>query len=321
MTSYLPWVGFIAFVILMLAIDLGLLHRDAQVIRLREAVRFTIVCAVLAVGFCGVVYLLYENRWLGIGVTVGEPLTGTDAALKFLTGWVLEQSLSIDNVFVIALVFKRLRVPPAFQHRVLFWGILGALVFRGVMIGLGTAAIHRFPWFNYVFGAILLFAAIKLLLDKDEEVEPDKNLLVRLARRVFPVVPEFHEQRFFVRIDGKLAMTPLFVALLVIESLDVMFAVDSIPAVIAITSDSFLVFTSNVFAILSLRSLFFAIVALLDRMRYVTTSLVLVLGFVGAKILLSHHVHIPTLWSLGVIVGILGVGAVASLLRPLPPRE
>jgi tellurite resistance protein TerC len=170
--TYLPWAGFVAFVIAMLAIDLGLLHRNAREIRFREAIRFSAICALLAVGFCGVVYLLYENRWLGIGVTVGQPLTGSDAALKFLTGWVLEQSLSLDNVFVIALVFKRFQVPQILQHRVLFWGILGALVFRGVMIAAGTAAIHRFAWVNYVFGAILLYAAIKMLLDKGEDVDP-----------------------------------------------------------------------------------------------------------------------------------------------------
>ena len=312
----LAWIAFIVFVCVMLAIDLGLLHREERVIRLREAMRFTGFCALLALAFCGLVWLLYERHWLGFGLPIGESLTGNEAALQFLTGWILEQSLSVDNVFVIALVFKSFKVPAIYQHRVLFWGILGALVFRGLMIGFGTTLIHQYGWVTYLFGALLIFSAIKLMLKKsDEDVSPDRNLLVRIARKVWPVVPEFHGNSFFVRVDGRYAMTPLFLALLVVESMDIMFAVDSIPAVIAITSDPFLVFTSNVFAILSLRSLFFAIASILDKFEHMTTSLIFVLAFVGVKIMLSHHYEIPTLVSLAIIIGFLGIGALASILR------
>lgn len=312
----LPWIAFLAFVCVMLAIDLGLLHRNATVIGFRQALRFTGFCAILALGFCGLVWIAYDRHWLGLGLTIGEPLSGSDAALQFLTGWILEQSLSVDNVFVIALVFKSFKVPPEFQHRVLFWGILGALVFRGVMIGLGTTMMHHWSWVNYVFGALLIFSAIKLMLKKsDEDVSPERNLLVRMAKKLWPVVTEFHGQDFFVRRQGRPAMTPLFLALLVVESMDIMFAIDSIPAVIAVTSDAFLVFTSNVFAILSLRSLYFAIVRILDKFEHMTTSLIFVLAFVGVKIMVSHHYEIPTLVSLAVIVGFLAIGALASVLR------
>jgi len=312
----LPWIGFLVFVFAMLAIDLGLLHRKATVIRFKEAIRFTAICAGLALAFCGMLWIAYDKNWLGLGVTIGEPLKGSEAALQFLTGWILEQSLSVDNVFVIALIFKSFKVPQIFQHRVLFWGILGALVFRGLMIAFGTAIIHRFAWVTYVFGAFLILTAIKMMLDKgDADVSPEHNLLVRLARKVWPVVPEFHGERFFVLVAGRYAMTPLFLALLVVESMDIVFAVDSIPAVIAITTDPFLVFTSNVFAILSLRSLFFAIVSVLDRFEHMTTSLIFVLAFVGTKMILAPHYKISTPISLAIIVGILAIGALASVRR------
>ena len=312
----LVWIGFIAFVLVMLAIDLGVLHREARVIRFREAIVWTSLCAVLALAFNVLVYFLYEYKWLGVGETVGSRMGGSEAAMLFFACWLIEQSLSVDNIFVIALVFRSFKVPPLYQHRVLFWGVLGALVMRGVMIGVGTAVIHAIHWSTYVFGAFLIYTAIKLLLKKDDEdVDPQQNILVRLARRAYPVTADYHGQRFFVLEAGRRAMTPLFLVLLVVEGMDVMFAVDSIPAVIAITDDTFLVFTSNVFAILSLRSLFFAVVALLDRFRHIQTSLVFVLAFVGVKMILANHYKIPTPVSLGLIVGFLATGVLASLMR------
>jgi tellurite resistance protein TerC len=239
-------------------------------------------------------------------------MDGRTAALQFLTGYLLEQSLSLDNVFVIALIFAYFRIPLAYQHRVLFWGILGALVMRGVMIALGAALIARFDWVVYVFGGILILTAARMLISGDEEPEPEKNWLIRLARRIYPVTPELHGERFFVDVAGRRAATPLFLVLLMVESSDVLFAVDSIPAIFAVTQDPFLVFTSNVFAILGLRNLYFAIAPLLGKFRYLKTALVFILAFVGVKMLLSHTMPIPTLWSLSMIIGILAVGVLAS---------
>jgi len=219
------------------------------------------------------------------------------------------------------MIFSYFRVPPAFQHRTLFWGILGALVMRGAMIAAGAALIARFEWVIYVFGALLVATAVKLLITRDDTVEPDRNPLVRLARKLYPVSPQFEGQRFFTQINGRRAVTPLFLVLLVVESTDVLFAVDSIPAIFAITQDPFLVFTSNVFAILNLRSLYFALAAVIGKFRYLKLSLVFVLAFVGVKMLLSHHYGIPTLLSLGVIAGILIAGVLASIYgnRPSDP--
>jgi tellurite resistance protein TerC len=245
-------------------------------------------------------------------VNVGHPLDGGTAALQFFTGFLLEYSLSLDNVFVIALIFSFFRVPLAYQHRVLFWGVLGALVMRGVMIGLGAALVARFDWVVYVFGGILIFTAVRMLMAGHENLEPEKSPVVRLARRLYPTTTEFHGERFFVEVSGRRVATPLFVVLIMVESSDVLFAVDSIPAIFAVTQDPFLVFTSNVFAILGLRNLYFAIAPLMDRFRYLKLSLVFVLAFVGVKMILSHYEPIPTSVSLSVIVGILSVGVLAS---------
>lgn len=320
------WIGFVAFVLLMLALDLGVLNRKAHVIRAREALLWTLLCVALALVFNVLVYFMYEHNWLGIAENFGtrgpadagsakRVSDGWRAALEFFTGWVIEYSLSLDNIFVIAIIFRYFRVPQQYQHRVLFWGILGALVMRGAMIWAGTELITRFFWMNYLFGAILLFTAVKMLRSGDEEPEPDRNPLVRLARRFYPVSPAFEGQKFFTMVDGRKAMTPMFVALLVVESTDVLFAVDSIPAIFAITRDPFIVFTSNVFAILGLRSLYFALASLLDKFYYLKLSLVFLLAFVGVKMLLAHHYHLAAEVSLAIIVAILAVGIVASLLR------
>jgi tellurite resistance protein TerC len=238
---------------------------------------------------------------------------GREAGLDFLTGYVVEKSLSLDNIFVIALIFRTLQVPATSQHRVLFWGVVGALLLRGAMIAAGTALIHRFSWIIYVFGGFLILTAFRMLRVAHAKVDPEKNLLVRGARRLFPVSSTYEGERFFTHVGGRRAATPLFLSLLLVESSDVLFAVDSIPAIFAITDDPFIVFTSNVFAILGLRSLYFALAGMLGRFRYLTPSLVVVLGFVGVKMILSHHWPIPTAVSLGVIVAVLLTGVLASI--------
>jgi tellurite resistance protein TerC len=320
------WGSFLAFVLGLLALDLGVFHRETRVIRLGEALAWSGFYLSLALGFAVLVYFLYERNWLGVGVVVGHPLEGHTAALQFVTGYLLEQSLSLDNVFVIALIFAYFRVPLAYQHRVLFWGILGALVMRGTMIGIGAALIARFDWVIYVFGGVLLVTAARMLLVGHEDPEPEKNWLIRSARRVYPITPEFHGDRFFVSVEARRIATPLLLVLLMVESSDVLFAVDSIPAIFAVTQDPFLVFTSNIFAILGLRNLYFVIAPLLNQFRYLKQSLVFILAFVGVKMILSHSQPIPTPVSLAVIVGILGVGVLASALarhrrrHPEPPH-
>ncbi|HNQ23470.1 MAG TPA: TerC family protein [Phycisphaerae bacterium] len=319
--TILLWIGFIVFVLLMLAIDLGIFNRQAHVISAREALAWTVVWIVCALLFNVLVYYLYTHHWLGIGKDIGHELSGSEAAVQFFTGYVIEKSLSLDNIFVIALIFAYFQIPRMYQHRVLMWGVLGALVLRGVMIGAGVALIRRFEWIIYVFGVLLLATAVKMLMAQRENIEPDRNPLIRLARRFYPVTPELQGQKFFVRMDGRRAITPLFLVLLMVESTDVLFAVDSIPAIFAITRDPFLVFTSNVFAILGLRSLYFALASLLDKFRYLKTSLVFILAFVGVKMLLSHHHPIPTAFSLSVIAAALLVGVAASVIAARRPRR
>ena len=321
MTTIWLWVGFIVVVLFLLALDLGVLNRKAHVIKAKEALVWTGFCVFLALAFNVAVYFIYKHQWFGIGVD--PPVSGRQAALEFFTGWVIEQSLSLDNIFVIALIFQYFAVPVVFQHRTLFWGILGALIMRGGMILAGGALIQRFEWIIYVFGGLLIFTAVKMLRSQNEQIEPEKNPLVRLARKVYPVTREFHEQKFFVHEAGKQAITPLFLVLLVIESTDLLFAVDSIPAIFAITKDPFIVFTSNVFAILNLRTLYFLLASAIDKFHYLKPSLVFVLAYVGVKMILSHHYPIPTPVSLAVIIGILAVGVIASLMtrhkRPKNP--
>lgn len=310
----IAWVGFVAFVLLLLAFDLFVVHREAHVIRLREALSWTAFYVTLALLFTVVVYFGYENHWLGLGTHEGSAHSGKEAAVQYFTGWLLEESLSLDNLFVIAVIQARFGVPASFQHRLLFWGILGALVMRGIMIGAGAVLIQRFDWMVYVFGAVLLVTAVRLLVTQHERIEPDRNVFVRLVKRFVPVTEGFHGTNFFVHIDGRRVITPMFLALIVIETADVAFAVDSIPAIFAVTSDPFLVFTSNVFAILGLRSLYFALSGMLERFKYLKSSLVFVLAYVGVKMILSHHYPIPNAVSLGVVAGILAVGVVASFV-------
>ncbi len=312
------WIGFLAFVLLMLALDLGVFHRRGHVVGVSEAAIWTTVWAALAVLFSVVVHYLYQHQVFGIGEEYGDRVSGGQAALEFFTGYVIEKSLSLDNIFVIALIFSYFGVRAEHQHRVLFWGILGAVVLRGLMIAAGTALIQRFSWITYVFGGLLLVTAFKMLVARHDTLKPERNPIVRLARRWFPVA-DYDGQRFFTRLDGRRAITPLFIVLLVVESFDVLFAVDSIPAIFAVTQDPFLVFTSNIFAILGLRSLYFVLAGVLDKFRYLKLSLVVLLAYVGVKMLLAHHYPIPIPVSLGIIGGILSIGVVASLIARAPP--
>lgn len=308
------WAGFVAMIVSFLALDLGVFHRRAHVVGVREAFAWTTVWVVMAMGFTIAIYYMYGHHWLGVGLEIGHELSGRQAAEQFLTGYIIEKSLSLDNVFVIALIFSYFGVPAAYQHRVLFLGIIGALVMRGAMIAAGAALLQRFDWVAYVFGLFLLATAVKMLIVRHDNLEPERNVLVRLARRLLAVSDRLEGDRFFARVNGRWVATPLFLVLLLVESTDVLFAVDSVPAIFAVTRDPFLVFTSNVFAILGLRSLYFALAGAMSRFRYLKMSLVFVLAFVGVKMLLSHHHVIPTIVSLAFILGILAVGIVASLV-------
>jgi tellurite resistance protein TerC len=326
----LVWTLFVSLILLLLAVDLGIFHRKAHVVTAREGLAWCLVWMTLAFAFSGFVYGAYEHKWLGLGLlpdpvdrTAATPdgviNDGYSALVKYLTGYVIEQSLSVDNMFVIAMIFRFFAVPAVYQHRVLFWGILGALTMRGVMIALGATLIAEFGWVLYLFGIFLIFTAVKMLLLDTEEQDPRHNIVVRTTRRLFPVTKRYHAQHFFVRRRGALLLTPLALALIMVEMTDLVFAVDSIPAIFAITADPFLVFASNAFAILGLRSLYFVLAGALDAFRYLKVSLALVLALVGTKMLahtwlkemLGEHVN---LYLLAAVVLILSGGAIASLL-------
>ncbi|RYE75536.1 MAG: TerC family protein [Myxococcales bacterium] len=308
------WAGFLTLIAGLLALDLGVFHRRDEVVSARSSLRWVGVWFGVAMLFNVAIYGLYERHLFGLGLASG--VGGKEAAASFLTGYLVEQSLSLDNIFVMALVFRFFQVPAQFQHRVLFWGILGAIVLRISMILAGAALISRFHQSTYVFGGLLLVTAIKMGLAKsDESFDPGQSRVVKLIRRLVPISEGFDGHRFFTRVNGALMATPLLLALIVVEFTDAIFAVDSIPAIFGITTDPFLVFTSNIFALLGLRSLYFALASLLDRFVYLKHSLVLVLGFVGLKMLVSGYVHIAAWVSLLVIVTVLGAGILASFLR------
>ena len=315
------WVGFLLFVLAMLALDLGVFHRRAHEIRVKEALAWTGVWVGLALAFAVFVFFLYQHRlW---GVIDPKAPGGREAALLFLTGYVVEKSLSADNIFVIAIIFSYFGVKLKYQHRVLFWGVLGAIALRAAMIMGGLALVHRFAWVLYIFGAFLIYSALKMLLSTSE-ADPGRNLFVRLARRLLPVTEEMSGPRFLVRQGGRRMLTPLALVLVAVEGADVVFAVDSIPAIFAITQIDFIVFTSNIFAILGLRSMFFALSAVLRKFRYLKVSLAVLLGVIGLKMLLKDLIEdLPgkTYLTLGLIVAILGAGIVASVLRPMSAAE
>jgi len=299
--STLLWIGFNVFVLVMLALDLGVFHRKAHVVSFKESMTWTVVWVVLAL-------LFNAGIW---------HFSGSQKALEFFTGYVIEKSLSVDNVFVFAMLFSYFAVPPIFQHKVLFWGVLGALVMRAAMIALGAALIAKFSWIIYLFGAFLILTGIKMVLKREEEIHPERNPVVRLFKRLMPVTSDYRGDKFFVVENGLRHATPLFVVLLLVEFSDLIFAVDSIPAIFAVTTDPFIVYTSNVFAILGLRSLYFALAGVMDKFHYLKIGLGVVLSFVGVKMLLAHSPYkMDTLVSLAVVVGIIAASIVASLLWP-----
>ncbi len=295
--DYLPWIGFLAFILGMLALDLGVFHRDAHAITRREA-------------------LIWSGVWISLALTfnVGVYLTmGTESGIEWTTGYLLEYSLSIDNVFVMLLIFSTFAVPAIYQHRVLFWGILGAVVMRGVLIAFAGFLLDRLHWMIYVFGAFLIFTGYRFIRGGDHVADVSDNKLVNFAKRFMPVTETYEGQTFFTKRNGVRYMTPLFLVLLLIESTDLIFAVDSIPAIYAVTDDPFIVFTSNAFAILGLRSLFFVISGYLSGMAYLKPALASIMAFVGTKMVLIDVVKIPPVLSLGVIAGILTIAVLASL--------
>lgn len=337
------WLAFVVFVLVMLALDLGVFHRHAHVISIKEAVAWTCVWVTLGLSFAVFVYFAYEGRWFGLGtqIDVADGLLndGATAVEKYLTGYIVEKSLSVDNVFVIAMIFGFFAVPTIYQHRVLFWGILGALVLRGAMIAIGNVLITQFHWVLYLFGIFLILTALKMLIFKAEHGAPNLNWLVRFTRRFFPITDKYHGEHFVVRagadtVDdhanrirpGTLMLTPLALALILVESTDVIFAVDSIPAIFAITADPFLVFTSNVFAILGLRSLYFALAGLIDKFRYLKVSLALILLVVGLKMFFAEWLKESlgkhfNFYLLGLILSILVAGVVASIVVAESEKE
>jgi len=293
------WILFNLFVLVMLVLDLGVFHRRTHVVKFREALLWSALWIALAAIFAVIVYFWH----------------GRVPALEFVTGYVIELSLSVDNLFVFLLIFRYFQVPTVHQHKVLFWGILGALIMRAVFILAGVGLIRKFHWIIYIFGALLVYSGIKLFRQENAEIHPEKNPLLRLFRRWIPVTQDYEGAKFFVRRPGLYA-TPLFVVLLVVETTDVLFAVDSIPAILAITLDAFIVYTSNVFAILGLRSMYFALAGMMELFHYLHYGLSLVLIFVGGKMLVSHYYQVPTELALGIVAGILIISVVASMLHP-----
>jgi tellurite resistance protein TerC len=291
------WLGFVAFVIAMLAVDLGLFHRKAHVVSTREA-------------------LVWSSVWIGMALVFNLGVWkwfGAQRGLEFLTGYLIEKSLSIDNIFVFVVIFASLGVPALYQHRVLFWGILSALVLRAGMIFGGTALLAQFHWLIYVFGAFLVFTGVKLFAQRDHGLSPKDGAVLRLAKRLIPSTESYDGDKFFTVERGRRVATPLFMALLLVEATDVVFAVDSIPAIFAVTNDPFIVFTSNIFAILGLRSLFFLLAGIVDKFRYLKVGLAFVLVFVGLKMALVDLYKVPPLVSLVVIAGVLAASVLASL--------
>jgi tellurite resistance protein TerC len=344
------WLAFIAFILVLLALDLGVFHRSDHAIGVKEALSWSLIWVVVALAFGAFVYYGYRGHWLGLGTQPdavdGNLNDGGDALVKYLTGYVIEKSLSVDNLFVIAVLFGFFQVPRIYQHRVLFWGILGALLMRGAMIAVGATLIARYHWVLYIFGGFLILTAVKMLLAKENsQSSPGDNWVVRLVRKLFPVTDHFHGHHFIVRAgtaasheprkpgepveadravdlakSGRRMLTPLALSLIMVEATDAVFAVDSIPAIFAVTADPFLVFTSNVFALLGLRSLYFALAGMMKKFHYLKISLAVILALVGIKMLaanwlksiLGHHFNF---YLLGAVMAILAAGVLASIAR------
>lgn len=304
------WVIFNGLILILLILDLGVFNRKSHEIKMKEALLWSAFWIFLALIFNYFIYLYYEPM---------DGSTKGDAALKFLTGYLVEKSLSVDNIFVFVLIFSYFAVPPKYQHKVLFWGIVGAIAFRAIFIFAGIALINQFSFLIYFFGAFLIFTGIKIAFQKDKKLEPEKNPLLKLFKRFMKVVPEYHGDKFFIRIKGLLYATPLFVVLIIIETTDIIFAVDSIPAILAITTDPFIVYSSNIFAILGLRALYFALAGLVKLFHFLNFGLAFILSFIGVKMIVNHYFGkdtIPTEISLIVIMGTLLLSVLLSLKFP-----
>lgn len=312
------WAIFIALILGLLALDLGVFHKTPQKITYKEAFIWTTVWVGLAFLFGGFVYYAYDTNWLNVNT---RNLTGTEAMISFYTGFLIEKSLSLDNIFVIAMVFSYFKIAPRYQHEVLFWGIIGAMVFRAIMILVGTAVIESFHWTTYLFGALLIYSAVRMLSVDENDTDFSKNPLLKLLAKIYPIDWQYEGQKFFIVSDGVKTATIMMVALVVVEFTDVFFAIDSIPAIFAVTTDPFLVFTSNVFAILGLRTLYFFLANFLDRFAYIKYSLMFILAFVGVKMILANHYEFPTYASLGIIVGVLVAGVVVSMVANRTPAK
>ncbi|MGC1631438.1 MAG: TerC family protein [Gelidibacter sp.] len=313
------WILFIIGIIIFLALDLGVFNKNPHVISSKEAGIWTAVWVSLSFAFSGVIYWLYSG---GVHIDNPDQLLPHDAMIKYITGYLIELSLSIDNIFVIAIVFASFKIPPMYQHRVLFWGILGAVVFRGLMIFLGVMLIHKFSWMTYVFGAFLVFTALKMLFTKDDhDFHPKDSFVFKTLRKIMPITTDIDNEHFFVKRRHLTVATPLFVALVIIEVMDVVFAIDSVPAILSITSDPFLVFSSNIFAILGLRSMYFFLANMLERFSYLQYSLIAILSFVGIKMLIVHYFKFPEWVSLGFIGLALAIGILVSLVKSEKPKD
>ncbi|MBN2225777.1 MAG: TerC family protein [candidate division Zixibacteria bacterium] len=298
--KFVLWGGFNLLVLFMLALDLGIFHRKDHRISMKESIVWSIIWVVVALVFNVIVYF-----W-----------RGSEVALQFFTGYLIERSLSIDNIFVFILIFSYFGVAEKYQYKVLFWGILGALILRGIFIALGAILIAQFHWILYIFGAFLIYAGVKMAFAEDRKIEPEKNPFLKLLRKMITITPDYRDGHFFVKENAKRLATPLFVVLVVVESTDLVFALDSIPAIFAITQDPFIIYSSNVFAILGLRALYFAMAALMDMFYYLKYALGLILSFVGVKMLISSFVKIPIGLALGVIIGVLVIAVIISIVKP-----
>jgi len=299
------YAGFVILVLFLLALDLGIFNRTPHVVKLSEALGWTAFWVTLAMAFNGFIYFT----------------RGALPAKEFFAGYLLEQSLSVDNIFVIILILRYFKVAPQYHHKVLFWGIVGALVMRGAMISLGTMLIHQFDWIFYLFGAFLVITGVRMAFDKEEAEDLEKNIIVKWSKRFLRVTPDYHQERFSIVKDGVRWFTPLFLVLVVIEFTDLIFAIDSIPAILGVTHDTFIVFTSNVFAVMGLRSLFFAVAGVMNLFHYLKFGLSVILCFIGVKMFIQHWYKLPIDIALGVIVGVLALSIVASLLFPQKKEE
>ena len=304
------WFFFLLGIFVFLVLDLGVFNKTPHIISTKEASKWTAIFISMSLAFSGVIYWLYLNNY----VSNPDELKPTTAMIKYITGYLIELSLSVDNIFVIAIIFSSFKIPKKYQHRVLFWGIIGAIVFRGLMIYFGVLLINKFSWTTYLFGAFLIFTALKMLFTNEEnDFEPKNSFVYKILGKIIPISHHNEKDHFFVKKEDKTYATPLFVALVVIEVMDVIFAVDSVPAILAITSDPFLVFSSNIFAILGLRSMYFFLANMLEKFSYLEYSLIAILSFVGLKMLLHHFIEVPEWFSLTFIALCLLTGVLVSL--------